>query len=76
MELKCALEEAEATLEENKVQMELPKVKTQIEHRIAEKEEGSATPRPWSLDLLKKNLDSDSPTYNRTIDWNFHYICC
>ena len=42
MELKCALEEAKATLEEeeNKVQrcqMELPKVKTKIECRITEK---------------------------------------
>merc|ERR1712170_61382 len=44
MELQSALEEAEATLEqeENKVlrcQMELNQVKTEIERRIAEKEE-------------------------------------
>ena len=41
MELKSALEEAKAILEqvENKVQMELTKVKTNIECRITEKDE-------------------------------------
>merc|ERR1719410_2941184 len=47
MELQSALEEAEATLEqeENKVlrmQMELSQVKTEIERRIAEKEEADS----------------------------------
>merc|ERR1712064_140816 len=59
MELQSALEEAEATLEqeENKVlrcQMELNQVKTEIERRIAEKDEEFAMVR------MKKKLESDA----------------
>merc|ERR1712088_483096 len=57
MELQSALEEAEATLEqeENKVlrmQMELSQVKTEIERRIAEKDEEFA--------MVRKNLEADA----------------
>merc|ERR1719266_911400 len=57
MELQSALEEAEATLEqeENKVlrmQMELSQVKTEIERRIAEKDEEFA--------MMKKKLEADA----------------
>merc|ERR1719238_41343 len=59
MELQSALEEAEATLEqeENKVlrcQMELTQVKTEIERRIAEKDEEFAMVR------MKKKLEADA----------------
>merc|ERR1711930_27381 len=57
MELQSALEEAEATLEqeENKVlrmQMELSQVKTEIERRIAEKDEEFA--------MVRKNQEADA----------------
>merc|ERR1712098_336448 len=62
MELQSALEEAEATLEqeENKVlrcQMELNQVKTEIERRIAEKDEEFAMVRKNQA----KALDPCSP---------------
>merc|ERR1719418_211500 len=58
MELQSALEEAEATLEqeENKVlrcQMELTQVKTEIERRIAEKDKAEAL-------RMKKKLEGDA----------------
>merc|ERR1719250_137251 len=56
-ELQSALEEAEATLEqeENKVlrcQMELTQVKTEIDRRIAEKDE--------EFGMVKKKLEADA----------------
>merc|ERR1712240_289064 len=68
MELQSALEEAEATLEqeENKVlrcQMELTQVKTEIERRIAEKDEEFAMVRKnqaKALDSMQAALESES----------------
>merc|ERR1712012_819863 len=65
MELQSALEEAEATLEqeENKVlrcQMELTQVKTEIERRIAEKDEEFAMVRKnqaKALDSMQSALE-------------------
>merc|ERR1712012_556656 len=68
MELQSALEEAEATLEqeENKVlrcQMELSQVKTEIERRIAEKDEEFAMVRmnqAKALDSMQSALETES----------------
>ena len=68
MELESALEEAEATLEqeENKVlrcQMELTQVKTEIERRIAEKDEEFAMVRKnqaKALDSMQSALETES----------------
>merc|ERR1719486_685155 len=68
MELQSALEEAEATLEqeENKVlrcQMELTQVKTEIERRIAEKDEEFAMVRKnqnKGLDSMQSALETES----------------
>merc|ERR1719476_1256277 len=68
MELQSALEEAEATLEqeENKVlrcQMELTQVKTEIERRIAEKDEEFAMVRKAQtkgLDSMQSALETES----------------
>merc|ERR1712137_1543468 len=71
MELQSALEEAEATLEqeENKVlrcQMELTQVKTEIERRIAEKDEEFAMVRKTEAKgkaealRMKKKLEADA----------------
>merc|ERR1712230_344442 len=68
MELQSALEEAEATLEqeENKVlrcQMELNQVKTEIERRIAEKDEEFAMVRKnqaKALDSMQMALETES----------------
>merc|ERR1739847_250431 len=71
MELQSALEEAEATLEqeENKVlrcQMELTQVKSEIERRIAEKDEEFAMVRKNQAKgkaealRMKKKLESDA----------------
>merc|ERR1711936_630830 len=68
MELQSALEEAEATLEqeENKVlrcQMELTQVKTEIERRIAEKDEEFAMVRKnqtKALDSMQSALETEA----------------
>merc|ERR1719238_1691883 len=68
MELQSALEEAEATLEqeENKVlrcQMELTQVKTEIERRIAEKDEEFAMVRKnqtKALDSMQSTLETEA----------------
>merc|ERR1712119_43256 len=68
LELQSALEEAEATLEqeENKVlrcQMELSQVKTEIERRIAEKDEEFAMVRKnqaKALDSMQSALETES----------------
>merc|ERR1711921_51934 len=68
MELQSALEEAEATLEqeENKVlrcQMELNQVKTEIERRIAEKDEEFAMVRKnqaKALDSMQSALETEA----------------
>merc|ERR1719471_1944115 len=68
MELQSALEEAEATLEqeENKVlrcQMELSQVKTEIERRIAEKDEEFAMVRKnqsKALDSMQAALETEA----------------
>merc|ERR1712176_269564 len=68
MELQSALEEAEATLEqeENKVlrcQMELTQVKTEIERRIAEKDEEFAMVRKAQtkgLDSMQSALETEA----------------
>merc|ERR1719476_430482 len=68
MELQSALEEAEATLEqeENKVlrcQMELTQVKTEIERRIAEKDEEFAMVRKAQtkgLDPMQSALETEA----------------
>merc|ERR1719466_260940 len=68
MELQSALEEAEATLEqeENKVlrcQMELTQVKSEIERRIAEKDEEFAMVRKnqaKALDSMQSALETES----------------
>merc|ERR1719481_1798642 len=68
MELQSALEEAEATLEqeENKVlrcQMELTQVKTEIERRIAEKDEEFGMVRKnqaKALDSMQAALETES----------------
>merc|ERR1719367_2157249 len=68
MELQSALEEAEATLEqeENKVlrmQMELSQVKTEIERRIAEKDEEFAMVRKnqsKALDSMQTALETEA----------------
>merc|ERR1711950_657 len=68
MELQSALEEAEATLEqeENKVlrmQMELSQVKTEIERRIAEKDEEFAMVRKnqaKALDSMQSALETEA----------------
>merc|ERR1711936_1024390 len=68
MELQSALEEAEATLEqeENKVlrcQMELAQVKTEIERRIAEKDEEFAMVRKnqaKALDSMQAALETEA----------------
>merc|ERR1712098_33761 len=68
MELQSALEEAEATLEqeENKVlrcQMELGQVKTEIERRIAEKDEEFAMVRKnqaKALDSMQSALETEA----------------
>merc|ERR1712098_953305 len=68
MELQSALEEAEATLEqeENKVlrcQMELTQVKTEIERRIAEKDEEFAMVRKnqaKALDSMQAALETEA----------------
>merc|ERR1719435_843734 len=68
LELQSALEEAEATLEqeENKVlrcQMELTQVKTEIERRIAEKDEEFAMVRKnqaKALDSMQSALETES----------------
>merc|ERR1719204_937277 len=68
MELQAALEEAEATLEqeENKVlrcQMELNHVKTEIERRIAEKDEEFAMVRKnqaKALDSMQSALETEA----------------
>merc|ERR1719365_131914 len=68
MELQSALEEAEATLEqeENKVlrcQMELNQVKTEIERRIAEKDEEFAMVRKnqaKALDSMQTALETEA----------------
>merc|ERR1711868_241776 len=68
MELQSALEEAEATLEqeENKVlrcQMELTQVKTEIDRRIAEKDEEFAMVRKnqaKALDSMQSALETES----------------
>merc|ERR1739846_175947 len=68
LELQSALEEAEATLEqeENKVlrcQMELSQVKTEIEQRIAEKDEEFAMVRKnqaKALDSMQSALETES----------------
>merc|ERR1719175_250645 len=68
MELQSALEEAEATLEqeENKVlrmQMELSQVKTEIERRIAEKDEELAMVRKnqaKALDSMQTALETEA----------------
>merc|ERR1719278_754667 len=68
MELQSALEEAEATLEqeENKVlrcQMELTQVKQEIERRIAEKDEEFAMVRKnqnKGLDSMQSALETES----------------
>merc|ERR1712176_147167 len=68
MELQSALEEAEATLEqeENKVlrcQMELTQVKTEIERRIAEKDEEFAMVRKdqtKGLDSMQSALETEA----------------
>merc|ERR1719362_2489753 len=68
MELQSALEEAEATLEqeENKVlrcQMELTQVKTEIERRIAEKDEEFAMVRKAQtkgLDSMQSALEAEA----------------
>merc|ERR1712186_81095 len=68
MELQSALEEAEATLEqeENKVlrcQMELTQVKSEIERRIAEKDEEFAMVRKnqnKGLDSMQSALETET----------------
>merc|ERR1740131_900526 len=68
LELQSALEEAEATLEqeENKVlrcQMELTQVKTEIERRIAEKDEEFGMVRKnqaKALDSMQAALETES----------------
>merc|ERR1719295_2057432 len=68
MELQSALEEAEATLEqeENKVlrcQMELSQVKTEIDRRIAEKDEEFAMVRKnqaKALDSMQSALETEA----------------
>merc|ERR1712013_702880 len=67
MELQSALEEAEATLEqeENKVlrcQMELTQVKVEIDRRIAEKDEEFGMVRKNQAEALrmKKKLEADA----------------
>merc|ERR1712098_298296 len=68
MELQSALEEAEATLEqeENKVlrcQMELTQVKTEIERRLAEKDEEFAMVRKnqaKALDSMQSALETEA----------------
>merc|ERR1711921_54497 len=68
MELQSALEEAEATLEqeENKVlrcKMELAQVKTEIERRIAEKDEEFAMVRKnqaKALDSMQAALETEA----------------